>query len=129
MAEPSAKPRLLLVDDDPDYRSLGRRSLESAGYELVEASDGREAFDYLLDSIDSEPSCILLDMAMPGMTGWDFLHVRSLYARLARIPVIVLSAHPPRVSGLPEVPLAWLQKPQSWDVVVELLKSYVKPLE
>src|SRR4051812_32634797 len=120
MGEASPRPRVLVIDDDDDFRALGRRPLEAAGYEMVEARDAREAFDLLVHSPDAEPACILLDMMLPTMTGWDFLEMRSRYGRLARIPVIVLSSLPARAQASPQPPIAWLQKPQSWGAIIEI---------
>jgi CheY-like chemotaxis protein len=127
MAPASSRPRVLLVDDDDDFRTLARPPIERAGFDLVEARNGREAFDYLVHSGERTPACIMLDMTMPVMTGWDLLKVRSIYARLSRIPVIVLSAQPPRLDevGHPR-PIAWLEKPTPWNVVIDVLKNYVQ---
>ena len=70
LAEPASQPdrRILVVDDDPDWRHFVRASLEQLGYDVSEASDGAEA----LRRLRSEPySVVLLDLAMPGIGGED----------------------------------------------------------
>ncbi len=61
---------ILVVDDDPDMRTLLRNILEGAGYEVSEAVDGEDAVDLM-----SENPCdvALLDIAMPGASGLEVL--------------------------------------------------------
>ncbi|MBI3549103.1 MAG: response regulator [Elusimicrobia bacterium] len=60
------KRKLLVVDDDPVIRRLIRRSLQEAGYEVIEAADG----DVALELVRSEhPALVLLDMHMPKFDG------------------------------------------------------------
>ena len=63
---------ILVVDDEPVVREMARELLEVAGFDVIEASDGREAVDQCRsqgDAIDA----ILLDMTMPGMNGAEAL--------------------------------------------------------
>lgn len=81
--------RQVLVVDDDDVRSIVSQSLLTAGYVVKTASDGDEALAILAER---RPDVILLDLAMPGMDGWNFLATQQGTANLARIPVIVMSA-------------------------------------
>lgn len=79
--------RVLIVDDHPDIITLLRTSLELAGFETLDALDGRAA----LQRIDREaPDLVLLDLMMPVLDGWGVLE--ALKDREDRPPVIVLSA-------------------------------------
>ncbi len=83
------KPPLILVaDDDPDLRDTIVDALESRGYRVATAMDGKEA----LASVERErPQLILLDMTMPVMDGWTF--ARALHERYGRtIPIVVTTA-------------------------------------
>jgi CheY-like chemotaxis protein len=60
--------RILLADDEPDVRSVVRAMLESFGYTVVEAKDGREAVD-LFRREHAEIDMVLLDQLMPRLTG------------------------------------------------------------
>ena len=63
---------ILVVDDEPEVLKMARELLEFAGFDVIEASDGREAVDQFRsqgDAIDA----ILLDMTMPGMNGAEEL--------------------------------------------------------
>ncbi len=60
--------RILVVDDDPDIRDMLRRMLESAGYEVIDAPDGKEALT-LTDN--SQPDAIITDVLMPEKDGLE----------------------------------------------------------
>ena len=81
--------RVLVVDDVRDIRELLVELLESEHYEVSSACDGQQA---LRTFLVQWPDIILLDLMMPIMSGWQFLHVQAEHPRLASIPVVVLSA-------------------------------------
>jgi len=60
--------RILLADDEPDVRAVVRAMLESLGYSVLEAGDGREAVD-LFRQRHAEIDLVLLDLVMPRLTG------------------------------------------------------------
>jgi CheY-like chemotaxis protein len=92
--EPKRTP-VLVVDDYADARANLREMLEELGQEVVEASNGQEAFDFLLSHPDEHVQLILLDLDMPRMTGWELLALLKSYVRFASIPVLVVSRHTP----------------------------------
>lgn len=78
--------RILVVDDDPDIRSLLRELLERAGHEVFTAEDGRDALRSLYEK---RPDLVVLDVAMPELDGWGTLErVRDL----SDVPVLMLTA-------------------------------------
>ena len=81
---------LLVADDQEANRTVLRRLLERAGHRVAFAEDGEQALDRLLaESFDG----ILLDLHMPGMSGFDVIRqARVMEAGRARTPIIVLSA-------------------------------------
>ena len=80
--------RVLIVDDDAAVRTVLRRILDGAGYEITEAADAFQA----LDRLDSHPSdAVLLDIKMPGMDGFGLL--QNLQQRELKIPVVILTGH------------------------------------
>ena len=81
---------VLVVDDSEDAREFIQVCLEGNGYGVITAANGNEAFRVLLDR--PSPKAILLDLLMPEMDGFEFLNLMRTYRRLARIPVIVISA-------------------------------------
>lgn len=77
-----------IVDDDPDIREVLRLVLEMRGYDVIEAADGVAA----LSALHGAGCCtILLDLMMPGMSGWEFRARQRVDPELASIPVVVLS--------------------------------------
>jgi PAS domain S-box-containing protein len=81
--------RILVVDDDADNRRRLARVLESEGWQVSEAENGRVALERLTGS---PPDLIVLDLMMPEMDGFEFLvHLRKNEA-LRAVPVVVVTA-------------------------------------
>jgi CheY-like chemotaxis protein len=81
---------VLVVEDDPDLRGALAAILEGAGYGVVEAEHGREALRHLRSGLTI--CLIVLDLFMPEMNGWAFRAEQTKDARLAAIPVVIISA-------------------------------------
>ncbi|MHB1845176.1 MAG: response regulator [Deltaproteobacteria bacterium] len=82
---------VLVVDDDQDILEATELLLQSEGYRVLTARDGREALERLAQG--PRPAVILLDLMMPGMNGFEFYErLRRLGGPEARLPVIVISA-------------------------------------
>jgi len=81
-------PRILLVDDDPDILVSTRFLIESEGYQVTTAHNGREALDRI--AVET-PDVILLDLMMPVMDGWQFVEELRKGPH-AQLPIIILSA-------------------------------------
>ena len=81
---------VLLVDDDPQARALMQRALADGRWQILEATDGREAFEVMQQR---KPDLILLDWIMPGMGGLEFLtRLRASEQNQAPTPVIIVTA-------------------------------------
>lgn len=91
----SPQRNLLLVDDDTDSLKAMSRILEDAGWQAIIAHDGAEALEMLSKT---RPAAIILDLLMPGMDGFEFLHHLEQDEQLKTIPVIVLSGKDPSES-------------------------------
>ena len=79
------KRRILLADDDPDIREVGRILLESEGYEVIEAKDGNEAAAKAEHDID----LYILDVMMPGKNGYQLCReIRGF----SQAPILFLTA-------------------------------------
>jgi DNA-binding response OmpR family regulator len=86
--------KVLVVDDDPDIRSLLTELLGRAGFEVDAAAEGRAALRQLYES---PPALVILDVAMPGLDGYQTLErIRDL----SDVPVLMLTA---RVQELEKV--------------------------
>jgi DNA-binding response OmpR family regulator len=86
------RPRVLVVDDDPDLCELMAQMLTGEGFDADVASNGQDALD---KAHANPPRVIVLDMTMPVMDGWVFRAHQRYDALLAAIPVILLSAVQP----------------------------------
>jgi len=79
------KQRILVVDDEQTVRDFLQKALENAGYDVITASDGREALDKVSQF---DVSLVLLDIVMPGLDGYEVLEHMRQYED---IPVIMLT--------------------------------------
>jgi CheY-like chemotaxis protein len=78
--------RILIVDDQESIRSVLRTALTEAGAEVLEAGGGADGVEMATRQI---PDLILLDIAMPGMNGWQVLEALRGVAETADIPVVL----------------------------------------
>jgi two-component system, chemotaxis family, chemotaxis protein CheY len=81
--------RVLIVEDDLDFREHIAALIRSRGHEVELAADGEEALLRL--HVGEPPSLILLDLMMPEMDGWTFRARMLQDAKLAAIPIAILS--------------------------------------
>ena len=81
-------PVILIADDDPDLRRLVRMYLESSEYTLIEANSGTDALEKILIEC---PDLVILDVMMPGMTGWEILRYMRTKSGYADIAVLMLT--------------------------------------
>jgi CheY-like chemotaxis protein len=81
---------VLVVDDDEACRAFLGEYLGLLGYQVELAGDGLEALDRLA-SLKRQPCVIILDLMMPVMSGWEFRREQARDARLAQIPVLLIS--------------------------------------
>ncbi len=85
----TAKKPVLVVDDDQSLRQMYRARLEASGYGVIEATNGEEA---MARAVEDKPSCILLDVMMPRVNGFDVLDILKTTPETKKIPVIILTA-------------------------------------
>lgn len=110
--EPKDKlPKILVVDDDPAVRKVMRKGLEMGGFQVLEAQNGKEAVEKLVEN----PDLILQDLILPDITGYDL--VAKLRARLQDRPIPILA-----LSGYMEQPDA------PWDTSAGFDALLVKPI-
>lgn len=120
--EPEAK--LLVVDDEPNILELLATSLRFAGFEVVTASNGREA----LDKAETEsPDLAVLDVMLPDMDG--FTVTRKLRSSGRHFPVLFLTAKDDtedKVTGLTVGGDDYVTKPFSLDEVVARIRAVLR---
>ena len=85
-----SQPRAALVaDDEHAMRLLIRFALTNAGWQVIEAADGQQAWQLLQQH---RPSVALLDVQMPGRTGLDLTRAVRADPDLASMPIVLISA-------------------------------------
>jgi DNA-binding response OmpR family regulator len=82
----ASRARVLVADDDSAVRRFLHRVLEDAGYEVVEASDGREAERY---AVDPGIDLLVIDLVMPNQEGIET--IRDLRSRRPALPILAIS--------------------------------------
>jgi CheY-like chemotaxis protein len=82
--------KILVAEDNPVNRELIRELLEFRGYEVIEAADGKQAWDLI---VREAPALVLADIQMPNMSGFDLVDEIRHNATLSNLPVIALTAY------------------------------------
>jgi DNA-binding response OmpR family regulator len=115
--------KVLIVDDDPDFRESLAIVLSSEGHKAIAVQDGREALDYLSAG---NPTCvILLDLMMPRMNGWEFRARQRVDPQMSSIPVVVITADGDAETKARQLDAAgYLRKPMNLDQLVATVDRF-----
>ncbi|MBH0166690.1 response regulator transcription factor [Fictibacillus sp. 7GRE50] len=122
------KPLVLLADDEVRLRKLVSDFLVSAGFEVICAENGKEAFDFFLKKSESI-DLIILDVMMPLMDGWEVL---SEIKNISTVPVIMLTAKGEESDQLTGFRLGandYVCKPFSPSVLVARVENLLKQMK
>lgn len=84
------KETILVVEDQEDNRKILRDLLTSRGYEVIEATDGREGVRL---TRDHRPDLILMDIQLPGMDGYEATRQIKADDDVKAIPIIVVTSY------------------------------------
>jgi RNA polymerase sigma factor (sigma-70 family) len=106
---PDAKPTVLVIDDDPDLRASVGRLLRSVG---LETQLFGSISDFLKSAPSDGPTCLVLDVRLPGQSGLDFQ--RELAAANRQLPIIFITGHgdiPMSVQAMKGGAIEFLTKP------------------
>lgn len=114
---------ILLVEDDESLRSVVARHLRARGWSVTEATSAEEAV--LALATGPRPSLVLLDINLPGETGWDLLR-GSGFASPGAPPVVIVSATTIGPHRLREFGVAgYLPKPFALETLLEVCERFV----
>jgi DNA-binding response OmpR family regulator len=117
------KPKILVVDDDPDLVRALRLRLRANQYDIATATDGYSA---IAAAQKEHPDLILLDLGLPAGDGFIVLDRLQKSDTLAGIPVIVLSARDPQNNeqrALKAGAAAYFQKPADNDELLNVIRT------
>lgn len=120
--------RVLVVDDEPDIVELVRVDLERAGYTVTIAVDGEGALEELRAD---PPDLVLLDVLMPRLDGWQVLAEMQRDARLADVPVVMLTAlggERERIRSQLLGAVRYVGKPFALDVLLRTIDEALTPV-
>ena len=85
--------RILVVDDERDVREVVKTTLQENGYQVVEATNGVEAYAAAADAAVAEkPDLIVLDLMLPKLNGFEVLAKLKENPQTSYIPVVILTA-------------------------------------
>jgi len=116
--------RILIVDDEDDFRNIVKDILTDEGFKTAEASDGLDAIRIFgNNSFDA----VLLDLRMPGMDGIQTL--RELKKIDSRIPVIMLTAFgdiPTAVQAVKQGAYDFITKPPEFDKLITIIRRVIE---
>jgi len=121
------KPRILVVDDDPDLVRALRLRLRANNYEVTTASDGYSA---IASAQKERPALIILDLGLPVGDGFVVLDRLQNIDALSGVPVIVLSARDPQANeerALKAGAAAFFQKPADNDELMNVIRVSLGP--
>jgi len=114
--------KVLIVEDEPDLRTLTEMFLQKAGYETVTCENGREVMPAIAKT---KPDLILLDAMLPGMDGIALAKALSMDAEMSKIPFIAVTAMSDTKSTFEELPQCqgFISKPFDMVQLMEKVKK------
>jgi CheY-like chemotaxis protein len=119
-----AQKTVLLAEDDLEIRDILQDLLEAEGYDVIPASHGRQALEFLRSARGSKlPDLVVLDIMMPLVDGHQVLDEMKSDPVLAEIPVVVLSA---AVRERPAGAAAFLRKPIPLQKLFDTIRGFVE---
>ncbi|NNN06437.1 MAG: response regulator transcription factor [Elusimicrobia bacterium] len=119
-------PRILVVDDEPDFRRIAFRYFQAcAGFECIAAADAGQALER---AINGSPDLILMDVVLSGMNGFDVLKALRADRRTAAIPVIFMTGDAGNTELLASAcqnmdVASFVRKPLNWADLVALVNG------
>lgn len=124
---PERPRQILIVEDDESLRRIVVRHLRSLGYRVAEADSAETAVEALEGGL--RPDIVILDLNLPGDTGWDLLRGPSLDVA-GRPPVVITSATTVSPKWLDEFGCAgYLPKPFPLETLVATVERLTHPEE
>ncbi len=115
---------VLAIDDDPDVIDLVSRILSRDGFQVAGALDGESALQL---AARLKPCAILLDVILPGMSGWEVLSRLKQDRELSQIPVVMLTTIDDRTRGLSLGAAEYLVKPIERDHLATSVQRLYRP--
>lgn len=115
------KKKILLVEDEPDFRLSMRMRLEANGFEVIEADNGKAGLDMARTSV---PDLIVLDVMLPKMDGYQVARLLKFDAKYKNIPIVMLTARTQKddkQTGISVGADAYITKPFKAEELLEMM--------
>lgn len=120
----SERTKILIVDDEPNIRRILEVSFDKAGFQPLVAEDAIQALELLDKHL---VGCVLTDVTMPGMNGYELL--REIRARSAVLPVVIMTAFgtiPQAVQAIRDGAFEYVTKPFDLEVLKRIVQSAIE---
>jgi signal transduction histidine kinase len=121
------KPKILVVEDERDVAKVISINLQLEGMDVTECHDGPSAIVKIEEEV---PDCVVLDVMLPKISGWDILKYIKSKPETANIPVVMVTAkvgERDQLRGLGAGAVKYITKPFSPVALTEAIKSVLKP--
>jgi two-component system, OmpR family, KDP operon response regulator KdpE len=115
--------RILIVEDEPEFASLLELWMEKAGYRPVVASTGNDA---LRRFYDDHPDLVILDVALPGLDGWQVIERIREFSRVPILMVTARSSEADKVRGLKLGADDYITKPLSFPELIARVEAALR---
>ncbi len=114
---------ILIIDDSPTELHLFQNMLEKSGFDTLVADSGEEG---LKKAASSRPDCILMDVVMPGMNGFQATRKLSQDPATSAIPVIIITTkdqETDKIWGMRQGAVEYLVKPIAENQLVQMINT------
>jgi DNA-binding response OmpR family regulator len=118
----ATRPRILIVDDDPDALTILRYFLEGHEFEVLLAEDGTRAWGLVQECL---PDLVITDYQMPEMNGMELARLMRSTERTSHIPILVHSAFDEMFNTGDALYDDWFNKPTDLGRLSETIRSRV----
>ncbi len=122
-------PKILIIDDDPDFVLISRKILETEGYQVLEAANGRQALEMMRQD---KPDLVLLDVMMSTtLEGVDVSKEMESDPDLQGVPIVMISSistseYAAEFPDDERIPIdAWISKPIQPAVLLKTVKRFI----
>ena len=118
--------KILLIEDESDVLQVTKKTLESVGYDVITACDGKEGLEIARKGL---PDLIILDLLLPGMDGYKVCGILKHDIQFMTIPILILSGRSKPKDhelGIKVGANSYLTKPFEAKVLIEKVAEYIR---
>jgi chemotaxis family two-component system response regulator PixH len=116
---------ILIIEDSPSELELMTYFLSDSGYDILQATDGKEA---LKIAIEKQPNLIVTDVVMPEMSGFELCRNLKINPTTQKVPIVICSYQNQEIDrlwGIKQGADVYITKPYTREHLLDVLKSLV----